>query len=262
MNRNKGTSVSCDQFVTHENDYNDLVDFFKEEKKDIFSFSLDPRTKILVLIFINLISLSLNRLEIEAALIILICLALLWQKMFKTCFKYLVVYSLTIAVFIISLKYQNSLTAMLAILCIIIRKTLPVFMFASSLISKTKVSQLIAAMQKVKVPKGIIIVFAIIIRFFPTLKEEFVLVTDAMKVRGIRFSFINLFFKPIMLTESVIIPIMMRISSIAEELSAASITRGIDSKTERTSYYEVSLNFADYLFLSLFFLLTITSFIL
>lgn len=228
-------------------------------KEGPHSRSLDPRAKIAILILINVISISLSNLRMEIICMALIGGVLLWQGMYKKCLEYWLIYAGMLGLFALSGQFQNAATAMLAVMCIIMRKTIPIFMFASSVISKTKVSQLIAALQDIHFPKSIIIALSVTIRFFPTLREEYGLVSDAMKIRGIRFSFGNILSHPVMLMESILVPIMVRASTIAEELSAAAVTRGIDSSKRRTSYYEVRFTPMDGVFILLFLTLSIVS---
>ncbi len=223
--------------------------------------SLDPRTKLVILILVNIIAISLSssNLRVEIISMVLIGSTLIWQGMYKTCLKYWGIYAGMIALFILSSQYQNIVTAMFVVVFIVMRKTAPIFMFASSVVSKTKVSELIVALQNINLPRSIIIALSVTIRFFPTLKEECALVLDAMKMRGIKISFRNVFLHPMILVESIIVPIIIRTSTIAEELSAAAVTRGIDSPKPRTSYYEVGFGLADGIFLALFLTLCIVS---
>ncbi|MCR5848327.1 MAG: energy-coupling factor transporter transmembrane protein EcfT [Lachnospiraceae bacterium] len=47
-------------------------------------------------------------------------------------------------------------------------------------------------MQKMHIPDGITISLAVVMSFFPTIKEEYSAISDAMKMHGIRFGGGNL----------------------------------------------------------------------
>lgn len=210
----------------------------KKEDQLIEPRVLDPRTQILVLILISVIFFSLSDLLLEVACMVMIGLILIWQGMWKTALKYWAFYAGTMLFFLFSLEYPNMLISMIGILCVALRKVIPSFMFATAIIEKTKVGKLVSALQEIRLPKGLIIAFAVTIRFFPTLKEEYWLVINAMRMRGIRFSLKNLILRPMLVMESILIPIMLRMSVIADELAVSSVTRGIDSNRKRTSYYK------------------------
>ena len=81
-----------------------------------------------------------------------------------------------------------------------------VVLFASTFIATTKVSELIAAMYSLKIPRSITITFAMVLRFFPTFSEEIHNIYDAMKLRGIALSWKNVFTRPMLILEAITIP--------------------------------------------------------
>ena len=91
-------------------------------------------------------------------------------------------------------------------------------LFASTFIATTKVSELIAAMYSLKIPRSITITFAMVLRFFPTFSEEIHNIYDAMKLRGIALSWKNVFTRPMLILEAITIPIVMRSASIARKV--------------------------------------------
>ena len=116
----------------------------------------------------------------------------------------------------------------------------------------TKVSELIAAMYSLKIPRSITITFAMVLRFFPTFSEEIHNIYDAMKLRGIALSWKNVFTRPVLILEAIAIPIVMRSASIAEELSASAVTRGIDNPAQRTSFIQLKVHAKDWMVLCFF----------
>lgn len=102
-------------------------------------------------------------------------------------------------------------------------------------------SELIAAMYSLRFPRSITITFAMVLRFFPTFSEEIHRIYDAMKLRGIALSWKNVFTRPLLLLEAMVVPIVMRSASIADELSASAVTRGIDNPDQRTSFVQLKV---------------------
>ena len=119
-------------------------------------------------------------------------------------------------------------------------------------IATTKVSELIAAMYSLKIPRSITITFAMVLRFFPTFSEEIHNIYDAMRLRGIALSWKNVFTRPMLILEAIAIPIVMRSASIAEELSASAVTRGIDNPAQRTSFIQLKVHAKDWMVLCFF----------
>jgi energy-coupling factor transport system permease protein len=83
----------------------------------------------------------------------------------------------------------------------------------------------------------VVITFAVALRFIPTAREEFHHIGEAMKLRGKGITVRNMLTKPLATIENTLIPMMLRSATVAEELSAAAVTRGIDSSHRRTSFF-------------------------
>ncbi|SHN70511.1 energy-coupling factor transporter transmembrane component T [Desulfitobacterium chlororespirans] len=217
--------------------------------------SLDPRAKLLILVLINITVFFHTGLYTEMFCIALICTALLYHKRYTGCAKAIAAYGALLLLVTVSTNFHNTLVAMLAVVFILARKMLPIALVASLLVSSTRVGEMIAALQKARVPRNIIVPMAVTLRFFPTIREEFAGVLDAMKVRGIRFSLLNILRHPLLFLEYILVPMMLRLSVVADELSAAAVTRGIDSDLPRTSYHQVRWSTADTIFSVLFLVL-------
>jgi energy-coupling factor transport system permease protein len=108
------------------------------------------------------------------------------------------------------------------------------------------VGDLVSALQKIRIPRSITIPFAVTLRFFPTVKVEFLCIRDAMKLRGIRLNLKNILGRPFTLLESILVPLIFRCANIAEELSAAAVTRGIEREgRRRTSLRDLTFRRGD-----------------
>ena len=193
---------------------------------------IDTRIKLLLFILINFMVFGLKDFILGSVCFFFICIlsCLMGQK--KIVLKYLIFY--------------------VSIFTLFIRVMIPVVLFASTFIATTKVSELIAAMYSLKIPRSITITFAMVLRFFPTFSEEIHNIYDAMKLRGIALSWKNVFTRPVLILEAIAIPIVMRSASIAEELSASAVTRGIDNPAQRTSFIQLKVHAKDWMVLCFF----------
>ena len=93
----------------------------------------------------------------------------------------------------------------------------------------------------------IVIPLSVMFRFIPTISEEWHSIRDAMRFRGIGISVRSVLTKPMMTLEYTMVPLLMSTATIADELAAASLSRGLDADTKRTSIEDVRLRLQDYL---------------
>lgn len=225
------------------------------------TYEIDPRAQLLILVLINIIGMANKSPTMEILSMILLAGILIWQKQWHKCVKYFVAYFIVWLLIYVSTIWPNTLTGFIVIFGVMGRKLIPVLMFASSIVASTKVSKLIAALQEIKLPKGLIIGLAVAIRFFPTIKEEGSIVINSMKMRGLSLNMKNILRHPLLVMENILLPLMMRMTIVADELSLSSITRGIDSSRTRTSYYENKMVLLDYMLILVFIGLAVVAFL-
>ncbi len=124
---------------------------------------------------------------------------------------------------------------------------IPGFFSAYFLLTTTTVSEFVASMEKLKLPKQVTIPMAVMFRFFPTIFEEWQAISDAMRMRNISFKG-N---KVGAMLEYRIVPMLMCSVKIGEELSCASLTRGLGGPVKRTNTCELKFKVQDVLILIL-----------
>jgi energy-coupling factor transport system permease protein len=214
--------------------------------------SLDPRTKILTLVFINISAFSHSGLYFEWANMALVVLLSLLFGLYGNCIKYTATYMVTMLLIHVIAVYENPALAALSIVLLLIRRFLPMLMFGSFLINTTRVSELVAALQNMKLPKSVVVTFAVALRYIPTAREEFRYIGEAMKLRGKCITIRNMLTRPLGTIENTLVPMMLRSAVVAEELSAAAVTRGIDGSHRRTSFFTPRFSVFDALCIVLF----------
>ncbi|MBM0868246.1 energy-coupling factor transporter transmembrane protein EcfT [Staphylococcus auricularis] len=132
---------------------------------------------------------------------------------------------------------------------------LPGFIVGFFTLFSTKVSEFIAAMEKLKLPRTVIIPISVIFRFFPTIAEEYQHISHAMKLRGITFT--RHFTK---LIEYRVIPLIISVVQIGNDLSFTAMTRGIDAPNQRTNVCVVKLGWLDKLLMLIMLILWVIYF--
>ncbi len=218
--------------------------------------TLDPRTKMLMLLLIILFTVFSPTLAQEITMIALIAVAAFLHRAYQRGLLFLAAYAGLRVILALCATHPNTAGAILMMICAVLCKMLPAVMFAFCVLLKTKISSLITGMQRMKIPQKITITLAAALRFIPTALEENRNIRDAMKLRGIQAGPKNLITRPGLVLEGAIIPLMLRSAVIAEELSASSVTRGLDSGRKRTSIEELRFRPIDWLCLAAFFLPT------
>lgn len=222
---------------------------------------LDPRTKLLILVIMNLLATFAQVMWIEFAYVFLLALCMVYQRQYKAAAGcaagYAAVYLLTWSLVYIG----GSAAIVMASFMAFMRKVFPIFMGAKLLIDSGS-GRVICALQKLHLPKTLIVGLTVCLRFFPTIAEEFRAIRDAMRIRGIPFNLKNCICHPAATTEFVLVPMISRLSLVADELSSAALTRGIEKNGKRTSYYELKIGFTDVLVLILFTALLVIAVIL
>lgn len=210
--------------------------------------NFDPRTKLLLLIVANTVIISDSKAQIiwwlKIAFVVLTLLLLLDMKKIKTSVLYVVIYGLAmLGDHILVSGNINGMSVgglVLRIVVYLIERMLPSIMLAKFVLHSTKVSEFIGAMQKMRLPQTVIIPFAIIFRFFPTIADEYSSIQDAMKMRNI--SFRTGIGRGI---EYRMVPLLVSVTKIGDELSAAAMTRGLTTDSKRTSYCSVGFHASD-----------------
>jgi len=210
-------------------------------------FHLDPRSKVLFMFFLATLIFFVEQQSLLNMAIVIIPITLLFiNRQYRPALIYGGLFVLAAAV-----KLSNGvaglpyLAAMLwGLLSELIFRFFPIFMFGYYIIETTKPNEFIAAMSRWHVPDALIIPISVVFRFIPTLGEENRSIGSAMRMREIEFGTPKFWRNPGMILEYRIIPLMMSIAKIGEELSAAALTRGLGGLKRRTCIVE--LHFGTY----------------
>lgn len=131
-------------------------------------------------------------------------------------------------------------------------KCYPCCMLAGVIIGTTQISEFMAAMAKWNLPREIVMPLAIMFRYFPTLKEDWGHIKDAMSIRGISLSPLYFIKRPGVVIDALYLPLLVTASKTADELSSSAITRGIENPSRRTSRLDIRIKNIDILVLIIF----------
>lgn len=222
-------------------------------------FHLNVRSELLFLLAINGVLIGNVKAVVIWALVLFAGILLVLVKRQKTAAKYIMVYGIMWGMEqLLMLLPQNMVCNFIIIVSSVLRRFIPFFMVGSLILETTTAGMFMASMDRMHLPKAFSIPIAVILRFLPTVKEEWNSIQAAMKLRGIGLSFGNVLMHPIKTIEYILVPLLSSSIKIGDELSAASIARGLGMERKRSSVYNVDFCVWDYLLISasvVFFLL-------
>ena len=209
--------------------------------------SLDPRCKLFVTFFASvtlMISLTWTKeLIVISFLFILFLLSGFWRKGLLF-FGLFLLLSLVEGFF--AGQNNSIVTTLLDFFSVGYRRLLPTIMAAVFAMSGTKISEWLAALQKIRIPSFLLVPLAVLFRFFPTLLQDVKSIRQAMRFRGIALNGWSYVRHPLQTVEYFLIPLLMSAENTATELSATALVRGLSAKNPHTSVYTLLLKLADY----------------
>ena len=209
---------------------------------------LDPRTKVLVmLVLATLIFFVHKNLILSSILVFIPIFLLISDKRYRPAFIYggLFVIAIFVKIYGGKFEFPYLISMILGLIVELIFRFFPVFMFGYYIIKSTKPNEFISAMNLWHVPEAFIIPVSVVFRFVPTLAEENKSISNAMRMREIRFGTKKFLKNPSMILEYRLVPLMMSVAKIGEELSAAALSRGLGGLKKRTCIVELRFGIWD-----------------
>ena len=209
---------------------------------------LDPRTKVLVmLVLATLIFFVHKNLILNSILVFIPIFLLISDKRYRPAFIYggLFVIAIFVKIYGGKFEFPYLISMILGLIVELIFRFFPVFMFGYYIIKSTKPNEFISAMNLWHVPEAFIIPVSVVFRFVPTLAEENKSISNAMRMREIRFGTKKFLKNPSMILEYRLVPLMMSVAKIGEELSAAALSRGLGRLKKRTCMVELRFGIWD-----------------
>lgn len=211
-------------------------------------FWIDPRVKLFLIVMCVLSSMVAPSLAYQFVLVLLIALlgALFgrWKYSVKAVCFYAVICVLTVWVVA---EMIGTLRTMFVAFLGLFHKVYACGMLAGIVLSTTKVSEFLSAMNRIHAPQKLTIPLAVMLRYIPTIQEDWRFIKDAMRMRDISPTPAGFLKNPVMTIECIYVPLMMAASKAADELSIASVTRGIENPNPRTCLVQIKCGAADWM---------------
>lgn len=212
----------------------------------------DPRTGLILLVLVNIISFTFQEPWLEIVLIGFLAALQILCGCGKLALKWLSSFFILLLIqYLLLPSLPKVLAVTMTIFTVFARKLFPCFMMGSLIIQITPARHFIIALRKWHVPQTLIIPLAVTLRYFPAINEEHCHIRDAMKLKQIHS------FKQKI--ECTMLPLLISAIQTADELSAAAITRGIENPCRKTCVEDLRFCAFDWLCLGVTCMLTLIS---
>lgn len=209
---------------------------------------LDPRTKIILLLIANIPAFTSDDWYVLALTALIPISLFAFKKRYQLAIisTFLYAAALWVDTFI-----ADQLTGIASVIVVMVSgmicRMLPGLLMGYYLLSTTTVSEFVAAMERIHMPKVVIIPFSVMFRFFPTIKEEASAIADAMRMRDISLGKTR--GGLISLMEYRMVPLLISCVKIGDELSSSALTRGLGSPIKRTNICRIGFRLIDGVYL-------------
>lgn len=209
---------------------------------------LDPRTKLLLILLCVLCAMSAPGLTFQLVLVSMIGLLAAACGKWRYALRGIAAYALiclftTWCMTVMTGTWRTMFVAFLGL----IHKVYACGMLAGVIIRTTKVNEFLFAMARLHIPKKLTIPLAVMLRYLPTIREDWCYIKDAMRLRDVSPSLGGFLKAPVLTINCIYVPLLTAASKAADELSIASVTRGIENPKPRTCLINIRMQAADWL---------------
>lgn len=212
------------------------------------SSRLDTRTRFFIVFLLSITAFFMNK-AITAHLMVLIAAVILFTaRRYRICLIYAAVYAL-IAFAMIHIEQVTNQSAMLTLITLsyFVQKIIVTLMMGTYLFSTTSVTEAVCAMETMHAPRQITVPFAVAMRFFPSIREDYHSLKESLKIRRIGVTAGDYFAHPVKTIEYILVPILIRSYKTSDELAASAMVRGLDSGRVKTILYPLRFRAVDYI---------------
>lgn len=208
---------------------------------------LDPRSKLAVFIAACFSAFSgLTHPQEFALLALCVATTLLcqkWKRAFFTCLAFALMFLCDL--FLVP-RLSGILQNIIMLVCHLCRFILPLLTAFYVITHTSRIGEYISAFTQMHLPNEGIIPLAVMLRFVPTIQEEWQTVNQALRLRGMALTWKNIVRRPLQMLEYMLVPFLLQCSVIVDEMSAAVMARGFDRNMPRSSYAEVQMKALDW----------------
>ncbi|GAA3013655.1 MULTISPECIES: energy-coupling factor transporter transmembrane component T [Tetragenococcus] len=220
------------------------------------AFHFDPRTILYLLLISQIILLLDVNVFIEIVTVMILIIPFFISKQFKWGLIIAVIYSLQLCMAFIFLPNIHNAVLLypLSMIANGFRELIPGIIVGIYALKLTHSEEWISLFKKWHFPKYFIVPFSVIFRFFPTLREDYHQIRNAMAFRGIERGPIAFIKHPIQTFEFILIPLLIKASQVAQDLTISALTKGLSMPVRQTSIIQLQLTKTDFVYMLIAFL--------
>ena len=201
---------------------------------------LDNRTYIILLAVSTIFWFLFNK-NYQIHLSVALNMSLLiYIREYKKAIKFVITY---FAMILLANLFAGKIALMYIILNMLAR-SIPLIMLVTCIVTGNS-GELMSSLQKLRIPKSIIVMICMMIRFFPVLSKESIYIRNAMKARGVFSNRKDYIRHPFLAYECFMVPLIIRCIKLSDELGATAELRGLNADKSRTCIYEVVFGLKD-----------------
>ena len=208
--------------------------------------TVDPRIKLTLLPIVGFVSFFISDTIILFGLIVFAFFLYAYNGIWKRALRFILFFMLLFCIELGVGKFCEAsiVFAIYMFIYFASRMTL-IAMFGGYITKTVGVNEMLEALNRMKVPRSIGVPFSVLLRFVPTIKIEFRALKENMKIRGVVTNRFFPLLHPIKYIEYTLVPLLMRMIKISDELSASALIRGLDSDEKRVTLTELRFRWAD-----------------
>ncbi len=207
---------------------------------------IDPRIKLILLPIIAFMSFFVRETYLLLPFVLFAVFLFLISAMYRRAVMSLSIFGLIIgAEKVINMMDNPNIIFIYFMVMFFISRMFVIFLYGTYITRTTKISEMVAALDSMKIPKGIAISFSVLLRFAPTMRLEMRALKENMKIRGVINTKYFILIHPIKYLEYSLVPLLMRTVKIADELAASALIRGLDVSIERISLIDLRFTLLD-----------------
>lgn len=204
---------------------------------------IDGRIRVIVVIVASVLAVIFQDDERILILAGIIGLLMMMSGAAKTALiEFCVIVSVCVMQSICQIVIQGQIRTFILTVLQLLPRLLLIRMLGLSLTRTMGTGEIVETMERLRIPRLIIIPFAVMLRYLPTVRAELGYIRESLKIRGIDTSLAAFLKAPVRWMEYMLVPVLMRSMRLADELSAAAMVRGIENRTKRAWMYGRSRN--------------------
>lgn len=215
--------------------------------------SFDSRCKIILLIITVFIATQAPTLSFLCGLMLLIALFSVFCGKGKAACINLLVFMVLYIIRTLALQMRpGSVQTMILAWLGLMYQVYPCSFMAGIILSTTKINEFLTAMTKAHISQKITIPMAVMLRYLPNIREDWHFIKDAMRMRNISPTIWGFLTNPSLTIECLYTPLLLSASRVADELTIAAVTRGVETPNRRSCLVQVHFTIRDYLAILIF----------